>query len=118
MVKVRTAIEKTYSGVCSIFAKEKIRKENHSTAFAEVAVLENQPCRFSFSSKKPTDFQGVAMGVSLEGVLFLAPEIQVLPSSKIQVTQNGRTTYFAKAGESALYPTHQEIPLSLFQEYA
>ena len=42
-----------------------------------------------------------------------------LPSgSKITVTQNGKTTDYCLSGESAVYTSHQEIALELFEDYA
>lgn len=50
--------------------------------------------------------------------LFTVPEIQIKPGSKIIVTQNGVTTVYSSSGVPAVYPTHQEVILELFEGWA
>ena len=50
--------------------------------------------------------------------LFIAPEINIMPGSKIVVTQRGRTTEYKNSGEPAIYETHQEIMLVKFKGWA
>lgn len=119
MVKSRKAVESLYNGTCTIIEKTKVRKENGSTGFAEVVVLENQPCRLSFStinSTNPTETG--ASSVSQAVKLFIAPEIKVKPGSKVTVSQNGVTTEYKNSGEPAYYMTHQEIILELFKGWS
>lgn len=56
--------------------------------------------------------------VSQSVVLFIAPEVEIPSGSKITVTQNGKTTDYCRSGESAVYTSHQEIALELFEDYA
>ena len=51
-------------------------------------------------------------------VLFIAPEVEIPSGSKITVTQNGKTTDYCRSGESAVYTSHKEIALELFEDYA
>ena len=50
--------------------------------------------------------------------LFISPEVEIKPGSKIVVTQNGVTTEFSNSGKPAIYTNHQEIMLKLFEDYA
>lgn len=119
MVKAREAIESLYDGKCTITEHKKVKKENKSTGFQDVVVLEDVPCRLSFktiSSTNQTDT--VASAVVQITKVFLAPEIQVKPGSKLTITQNGVTTEYKNSGEPAFYSTHQEIILELFKGWA
>lgn len=118
MVAVRKAIEMTYDGTCTITEHQKIQKENKSTGFKDVIVLENQPCKLSFSKIANTaDSSNAAMLIQTAKVL-IAPELKIIPGSKITITQNGVTTDYKKSGEPAVYASHQEIMLELFKGWA
>ncbi len=118
MVKVREAVESLYDGVCTITEYQKIRKENKSTAFAEVVVLENQPCRMSFKTVNPTN-QTETAGVVTQAVsVYLSPDILVKPGSKMVITQNGVTNEYKCSGKPAVYSSHQEVPLELFKGWS
>ena len=116
MVKARKALETLYDGTCTITEYQKVKKENKSTGFEEVTVLENEPCRLSF--KTVTNTKATETGASSivqTTKVFLAPEIKVKPGSKLTITQNGVTTDYKNSGEPAFYSTHQEIVLELFK---
>lgn len=119
MVKARKAIESLYDGTCTITEHQKVKKENKSTGFQDVVVLENEPCRLSFKTINNTNSTetGASAVVQIAKV-FLAPEIKVKPGSKLSVTQNGVTTEYKSSGEPAFYSTHQEIVLELFKGWA
>ena len=119
MVNVRKAVESLYDGTCIIIEYKKIKKENKSTGFQEVVILENVPCRLSFKTidnTKQTDTGASALVQTTK--VFLAPEIQVKPGSKLIITQNGVTTEYKSSSEPAFYKTHQEIVLELFKGWS
>ena len=119
MVKARRAIEKFYSGTCTITEYQKFQKPNKSMGFREEVVFENQPCRLSFSTANQTNqTETGASSVSQIIKLFLAPEIQVKAGSKLTITQNGVTADYVRSGEPSHYSTHQEIILELFKGWA
>lgn len=118
VVKVRKAIEHGYVGCCDVIEYQKIKKENHSTGFQEIKVLENEPCRVSFKSISSASSSSGAIGISQEIKLFISPDLVIKEGSKIVVTQNGRTTQYKNSGVPAVYPTHQEIILKLFDRWA
>ena len=115
---VRKAIEKLYEGKCSIVGRAKIKRDNGSTGFSEVTKLENQPCRLSFEKITTTNMKDGAAQLIQTTKLFVAPEVDIEAGSKIIVTQNGVTTEYKRSGEPALYDTHQEILLDLFEGWA
>ena len=119
MVKARKAIESLYDGKCTITEHQKIKKENKSTGFQDVVVLECEPCRLSFKTINNTHRTDTAASAVVQITkVFLAPEIRVKPGSKLAITQNGVTTEYKSSGEPAFYSTHQEIVLELFKGWA
>lgn len=119
MVKARKAIESLYDGRCTITEHQKIQKENKSTGFQEVVVLENEPCRLSFKTITNTNQTDTAASAVVQIItVFLSPEIQVKPGSKLTITQNNVTTEYKSSGKPAIYSTHQEIVLELFKGWA
>jgi hypothetical protein len=118
MVAVRKAIELTYTGTCTITEHQKIKRENKSTGFFDVLVLENQPCKLSYEKVTNNNQTESAALLIQTAKLFIAPEIQVKPGSKLTITQNGITTDYKNSGEPAIYSTHQEIVLELFKGWS
>lgn len=115
----RQALESAYDGVCTVTeyrqakdAKNKFRKPE------EIPVLENQPCRLSFE-KTAAAGQTETVAIAAQGIkLFLPPDVEIKPGSKITVSQNGMTGVYSASGVPAVYATHQEIMLGLFKERA
>lgn len=118
MVKARKAIESLYSGKCDVTEYQEYARENRSTGHREVKVLEDIPCRLSFSSSPNASPTESASQISQTIKLFMAPEITVAAGSKVTVTQNGVTTEYKSSGVPAVYETHQEIVLELFRGWA
>lgn len=110
MVTARAAIEKLYTGVCTITNKQKVIK-NKRTVHEDIGVCENQKCRLSYNSSPNANQTETVAIVSQTIKLFIAPELEVLPGSKIQVTQNNVTRTYKASGIRAVYSSHQEINL-------
>lgn len=119
VVKARKAIESMYDGTCAIIERQKVKLPNKSTGFMDIVVLEDIPCRLSFKTITNTNQTetGVSAVVQVTKV-FIAPEIQVKPGSKLTITQNDVTTEYKSSGQPAIYTTHQEIELELFERWA
>lgn len=119
LVKVTRAVGSLYSGRCTITEHHKVKRENKSTGFEDVVVLENQPCRLSINSINSTSTtESGASALTQTIKLFISPDVKVKPGSKITVTQNGKTVDYKNSGEPAYYSTHQEIILELFKEWS
>ena len=115
---IRNAIELQYIGTCTITEHQKVKKENKSTGFEDVVVLENQPCKLSYEKVTNTNQTETAAGLIQTAKLFISPEIQIKPGSKLTINQNGIMTDFKNSGEPAIYQTHQEIVLELFKGWS
>lgn len=119
MVRARKAVESLYEGTCTITEYQKVKKEDKSTGFVEVVVLENQPCRLSFQNvNSTTDTETGASSKSQTVKVFLAPEIRIKPGSKLTITQKDVTTDYKNSGDAACYFTHQEIVVEIFEGWS
>lgn len=117
--KTRKALELLYDGLCDVIEYKKTRKADGSMGFSEVVVLEKQSCRLSFKTIYNTEIQSNSAALAKQAVtLFIAPELSIRAGSKIVVTQNSISTAYKSSGTPAMYSTHQEIPLELFERWA
>lgn len=118
VVAVRAAIEMMYQGTCTVTEHQKVKKANKTTGFQDTIVLENQPCKLSFSNITTTSQTETAAMLVQTAKVLIAPETQIKPGSKLTITQNGITTEYKSSGEPARYATHQEIALELFKGWS
>lgn len=117
--KMKKSLELLYDGICKVVEYKKVKKSNGATVFEEVVIFEDIPCRLSFkaiTSANQTDSN--ASDLKQVATLFINPNIVIKPGSKIIVIQNNKTTEYKHSGEPALYDTHQEIILELFDGWS
>ncbi len=115
----RKAIEATYFGTLAVTEMKKIKDEKSKlTKSAEVVVLAEQPCRLSFEKLQAADQSESAAKITQGVKLFASPDITIKAGSKITVSQDNVTTDYTCSGVPAVYPTHQEIILELFEGFA
>ena len=108
-----------WKGRCTILEYEDVvDPDTFQTSQRQVIVVEDEPCRVSFSSEAVTNPSTGIAEMSQFTVLFIRPDLEIDPGSVIEVTQNGRTTKYKRSGKPALYSNHQEIRLTLYEEYA
>ena len=105
MDMVRMAIEAMYEDTCTVVEHRKT-KEKGVVTYTDTVVLENQPCKLSFET------------IAQAEKLFVAPEVEIKSGSKIIVTHCGNSTEYTRSGVPGMHPTHQEIMLDLFKEWA
>lgn len=115
----RRAIESTYEGQCTVIGyKSETDNNTGLTNQDEAVILKDQPCKLSFEKAEATSQKEMAATASQGVKLFLAPEIKLSAGSKITVTQNGITSEYQASGTPAIYGTHQEIMMELWEEHA
>lgn len=108
-----------WKGRCTIWEFEDITDpDTHQTSQKEVMVVENEPCRVSFSSEAVTNPTTGVAEMSQFTVLFIRPDLDIAAGSVIEITQNGKTTKYRRSGKAATYTNHQEIRLTLYEDYA
>lgn len=114
----RRAQEATYEGFCTIVEYRTERNEKTKLSEEkEMVVEESLPCKLSFEKLNTASQTETATAVFQGVKLFLAPEVRVSSGSKLVVTQNGVTEEYCASGKPAIYPTHQEIILELFERW-
>lgn len=114
----RKAIESKYNAVCDIYEYAKVKDEvSRLTKSQEVLVKEKIPCHLSFSSVEKTAEGGLVVGKGQAVRLFFAPEVVIHAGSKLVVTQNGITQAYKNSSVPAVYASHQEIMLELFERW-
>ena len=115
----RKAIEATYFGTLTVTERKKEKDERSKlTKDVEVVVLENQPCKLSFEKLQTAIQSDSAATITQVTKLFVSPDISINAGSKITVSQDNVTTDYTFIGVPAIYPTHQEIILELFKDFA
>jgi len=116
----RIALEKFhYQDICSVIEYQDIKDpETKLISKREVAVLENQPCKLSFETNGSATNTDEAAAITQDIKLFISPEIEIAPGSKIVITREGREAAYSQSGVPAVYPTHQEIMLTIAEERA
>ena len=118
----RKAIELLYEDTCTIIETNQMANKNtHITEQQEFISYKDLPCRISFSDYSEADNATEAKLATEKRqkiVLFIAPEVQIKPGSKIRVARLGRITDYSYAGVAAIYNTHQEVILKLFERWA
>lgn len=112
-------VERRYEGSCTIennvMATDSLTNITRGTW---TTVLANEPCRLDVENVSITDVTSGAPKVSQVCTLFMTSQTVVTEGSRITVTQNGRTDIYRASGKPAVYPSHQEIPITLEKEYA
>ena len=115
----RKALESTYEGVATVVEYKKVmNEETKLIELGEVVVLEEQTCKLSFSKLEATKQSDSSASVTQVTKIFISPDITINPGSKITITQTGVTTDYTCSGVPAVYPTHQEIMLELFERWS
>jgi hypothetical protein len=116
---LREAVESQYIGKCTVIEyKPFTNPTSKITRHVEEAVHTDKPCRLSFKNITNTNSIGTGSALTQIVKLFIAPEIVIKPGSKITVTQNGVTTEYKNSGKPAIYSSHQEVILELFDGWA
>ncbi|WP_300844073.1 hypothetical protein [uncultured Acetatifactor sp.] len=119
VLKARKAIERMYTGTCKVTEHQKVKSgASKLVTYADKVVLDGQPCRLSVKTSEPARQTESVASIAQAIKLFLAPEITVRPGSKVTVAQDGVTADYRCSGVPAVYPTHQEIVLELFERWA
>lgn len=114
---VRKSLEKLYTDSCNIYEYKKVKDpKTKRTTFKNVLVYEDVKCRISFkniTSTVPTEKEAMTKQVT---ILFINPELNIKPNSIIEVERENRILKYQNSGTPAIYRTHQEIVLNLYEE--
>ena len=115
---IRKSIETSYYDICTVYVRKAVQnKEDFSTEFKEVILLEDFPCKLTFQEMNttfPTE-QFADRVVEIVRV-FLAPEPIIPPGSIFVIHHANKEWKFKSSGEPSLYDTHQQIMLKVFDD--
>ena len=114
VVKVRKAFEKMYDSKCTVIVHEEYEKDNGSSGFHDVTVLEDEPCKVQYSSVKAATQDTAVATVSQEIRLFISPDVEIPTGSKIIAN----SVNYTHSGVVAKYQTHQEIVMTLWDGWS
>jgi hypothetical protein len=115
----QTAFEKYhYDGVADVSEWVKVKDKNGAISQREKIIVKDQPCHLSFENVTTVDQTTSAAHVTQTVKLFVAPDLNIKPGAKITVKQADITSVYMHSGKAAVYDTHQEIMLDLFERYA
>lgn len=120
LTAARKGIEMLYDCTCQI--EELQSSESPETGITEQTwkvILSQQPCKRSIENVEAADKDNNVAIVSQVIRLFMAPEITVLPGSRITVTdKRGSIEIYESSGKSAVLTNHQEIILKTRDRWA
>lgn len=113
------ALRLLWKGRCTVYTYGYTTDEGTGVSVKrETAVVEDEPCRVSFSSSPPASDGAGANSASQTITLFISSSVDIPPGSKLVITQNGSVETYAASGRPKVYSTHQEIQLTEFRGWA
>lgn len=110
-------LKSLWIGKCTIF--EYVTETNpitHQSTTKLSPVVEDEPCRLSYSYNSTTSS---STGIAVVGqiiTLFIRPDLIIDTGAVIEVTQHGRTSRYKRGGKPSVYTNHQEIVLQLDED--
>lgn len=87
----------------------------------EIPVIQEEPCKLSFQTLAVNQDGDAAAAVTQSVKLFLSPDLEIPAGCKIVVRRFGvieREFVYARSGEAGIFSHHQEVPLTVWKEYA
>lgn len=104
-----------YTDRCAVLNSEPVRDPaTNITSMQWVEMVSGQPCRVSYEAVASPEAADGAAKVLQAVKLFVAPEIEILPGSRVTVERPGVSVAgYRASGAPAMYATHQEVPLEL-----
>lgn len=113
-IPISSELNRLWIGLCTVSEYQQvIDPVTHQTTSQPVIIVENEPCRLSYSTVQITNvMDSVPVGTQIIK-LFIRPDLKIKAGSKLTITQHGITNTFKRASEPAIYTNHQEVVLEL-----
>lgn len=116
---MREKIEQTYEDSCSVYEQTDVfDKKTKVKKGKKVAILEDEPCRLSFSRLEAGEKADPASAPSQTAKLFISPDIDIKTGCVLEIKHKGRTYEYERSGQPAVYSSHQEIVLQLRERWS
>jgi len=111
-------LEKLFTDKATVVIRENTKNATTKREeYTESNLYTNIPCRLSFNKDNNLTLEENNIGFMDKQIikLFLSNSYDIPNGSKIVVDRTGKS--YIRSGESAVYSTHQEINLELFQDW-
>ena len=120
IAQAKKAQESQYRDLCTVYEYRDVTDgKSKLTRKEEVAVLEDIACRLSFELLYGVSQTDTGAQTAQRVKLFIAPEVRIPAGCKITVKlSGGEVLSYGLSGVPAVYPTHQEIRMEPFEEWA
>ena len=105
----RALLEQTYDGVMTVTGTSKQEVGGETVVTPDAVLHENIPCALSFSGTPDSKTDADSGQISYQATIYCAPELTIPAGCRIAVQQYGATYRLKYSGESAVYPTHQQL---------
>lgn len=116
---MRNRIEQMYEDRCTVYEQMDVfDKKTKVKKGKRVAILEDEPCRLSFSRLEAGEKADPASMPSQTVKLFISPDIDIKTGCVIEIRHKGRTYEYERSGQPAVYSSHQEIVLQLYERWS
>lgn len=111
---VRKCIELLYSHNCTVWETTYHKDPDTGKQIKhELPIIINEPCRLSHVSQETSEVHPLPTGDQTIK-LFIAPDCDIPPGSKIVVEQEYKTETYTHSGQVKMFFSHQEIELELW----
>lgn len=105
----RAAIESTYEDTMTVTRADKVVGKNNIAKVNPRVIYSAIKCALSYSGTNGSQQTQAQQDIDHDAVIFAAPELEINPGDKIDLTRFGRKLAFEVIGRPNLYATHQEI---------
>lgn len=116
----REALQRLWRDKMAVVEYKGKSNPNGSTGFEEVTVLENIPCKLSFSTLQAVNQSDTNAAIVQVVKIFCDNALNISAGSKLVVEHHKtkRIFEFIRSGEPGIFTDHQEIVLVPFKEWA
>ena len=117
LVQINTEPATLYTGKATIYSYSYATGEHGAKEKSLTPILEDIPCRLSFSRKAENE-QDTAGSIVQDVTMYCDPSYEIPSGSKIVITQNGVTRTYKCSSDPAVYESHQEVELTAYRKRA
>lgn len=119
--KMKKAMEPFYTERCCVYEKKAVFFEGR-TVFEEREKYNMIPCRISVKAylfgENAGSEKNNSLRVNKKAKIFVPPEYEIKPGSRIKVYSGARCSVYANSGEMSFYKSHNEVMAELEKNYA
>lgn len=112
------ALRMLWTDTCTVYGKTYTKDPlTGLSEAAEAAIVTDEPCRISYRAETDAT-DGHYADISQGAELFVRADLVIPEGARVEVTREGVTVSYERAGPAAVYASHREYHLSLTERYA